>query len=731
MAMRFVSSAWKSALYEAHYSDDRFYIDFRRDDYLPVSGTPTYTLVTSGDNQPGSHYLSGGTPLYLNELQDSLSFEIRFKPKFVYSVATDQVLLQWYESATQYFKVYYNATADKFYVEWQDGGTARSLESQQFDDGTTYEDIDQWITLSFTADLTTGDTTGAQLWINRTSQDATWSGAIDTPTISKVELRFNEADNYNIAYARLFPSETVVDADVQNAFEDMYAEELYFNFDGNAVGRHRCNITRHVKSYGYSASAENDAGSQTANRLSMTLYNLAGQFADDQYAAFDPENDIFNGLVTQKYLRQRCGVFMESWYSNDFEPLFIGYLDDSGFPRNTRADEYSEVSIKAEDYIGQIARKFKDRPVYYENKNLCDTADETNSLLHLVSRLATRRTFYNYCRNSNFEDLDGFGEPNLWRDFDVTLTRDSTYTFCDSTYSGKIVFSADGWVYQTAHFYDTNKEYSVFGKEPYFYPDADTTWTASVWVRSDAAFTGTLRLAHAAARGSGGTTAAISLTGDEGWTQYIVSNTFDTDSEYILLGIEADSGTLYINGPTIRFGSTMYNGYVVNTNSPDPGDYIDTDGIAYEDIDYVGIDGEDMDVLHPWVLIKEQSSLWEEVKSIGDASVARYLGMDKAGTLRFRSSISGTDPSTLETVDAPMSLATTLESEKANRIIVHGVKIEKSSYPQILWIWTASRANDSDSDEGDILAVSIGGISPTYYPATGSGEELWAKYGDI
>jgi hypothetical protein len=279
------------------------------------------------------------------------------------------------------------------------------------------------------------------------------------------------------------------------------------------------------------------------------------------------------------------------------------------------------------------------------------------------------------------------------------------------------------------YFYDTNKEYSVFGKEPYTYPDADTTWTVSVWVRSDAAFTGTIRLTPTMAGTSGGTTESISLSGTEGWTQYTVSHTFTADSQYLVMGIEADAGTLYVSGCTIRLGDLMYNGYVENADTSSISSFLDTDQIATEDIDYVGIDGEDMDVLHPWVLIKEESSLWDEVKSIGDASVARYLGMDKAGTLRFRSAISGTDPTALETISSPMSLATSLEAEKANRIVVHGVKIQKSTAQQILWLWTASRVNDDDADEGDIIGVSI--TSGGYYPAAGSGDQLWAKYGEV
>lgn len=742
MAMRFVDSSWKESLYSSPAQwNERFYIDFRRQDYLPINSSPTYTLITSSDNQPGSHYLSGGALKYLYTLPDTFTVEIKFKAQFAYDVADDQCVFQWQESATQFFQIFYDSTSDKFIVYWRDAGTAAHLESQQFDDGTSYADLTDWVTLTVAVDLTTGTTAGSQLWIDRTSQDTGWSGNIDTPTINQVELDINPDDNYDIAYIRFFDGLVATDTQVSNAFETVTNEELYWNFDGNAIGRLRCNINRHVKSWTYSASCENDGGSQTANRVSMTLYNLQGQFADDQYAAFDPTNDIFNGTSSQKYLRQRCGVFVESWYGTDFEPLFVGYLDESRFPRSTRSSKYSEVSITAEDYVAQIANTFKEKPTYFENKDIADTADETNSLAHLITRLATQRILFNYAADSSFETdaTPASGTGSSWYTNNCTLTRDSTYTFCGSTYSGKAVFSAGGELSQRAYFYTSSnpKQYAAFGVSTEEYLDADSEWYVSVWVRSDAAFNGTLKIQGYTGIGDyDEATESISLTGGEGWTQYTTSVTMTADRYAYRIDITADTGTLYVNGVTVGPGDGPYNSYVQNDNErvgfafAGSIEYVSTANIETAEIGYCGFDIESFDVQHPWVLIKERKPIWEEVKALADAMAARYCGMDKAGTFRLRSSISGTDPTSLETVDTVRSIATVLDKQTANHVVVHGARITKASVPQIVWMLSATQLYEDMLDEGDNFNLTLAGTG-SKWPPDSAQYELWAKYGDV
>lgn len=97
--------------------------------------------------------------------------------------------------------------------------------------------------------------------------------------------------------------------------------QIIFDFNGTTLGRERIRIPRNsettdmrgIKSFSLSKSVENPiSGSAGANSADMTLYNIKGQFSDDQYDAFDPFQGYYNG--TQKYLQNRVPVEIESKY---------------------------------------------------------------------------------------------------------------------------------------------------------------------------------------------------------------------------------------------------------------------------------------------------------------------------------------------------------------------------------------------------------------------------------
>ncbi len=83
-------------------------------------------LKLTSHTVPGSHALTGGYAEYLLPLPDTLNFEIKAKANFAYNVASDQPLFGWYLDATHYLKYIYNATTDKYELEWMDGGTAEN-----------------------------------------------------------------------------------------------------------------------------------------------------------------------------------------------------------------------------------------------------------------------------------------------------------------------------------------------------------------------------------------------------------------------------------------------------------------------------------------------------------------------------------------------------------------------------------------------------------------------------
>jgi hypothetical protein len=168
MAIRFRTSAAQFNNYE------RFYIDFRQQVYPELAGSPTYTLVTSGDNQPGSHNLTGGYASYLLDLTSEITVSVRAKPTFAYTVGSDQPLWSWYVGADNYLTMFYDETDDKMKVKWKDGTNERTLESSAYaSDGA----LQVWAHFCVSLDLTNG--TG-DFFIDRSSVDSSWSGSIDT-----------------------------------------------------------------------------------------------------------------------------------------------------------------------------------------------------------------------------------------------------------------------------------------------------------------------------------------------------------------------------------------------------------------------------------------------------------------------------------------------------------------------------------------------------------------------
>ena len=332
-------------------------------------------------NVPGSHYLSSGYTEHLLEMPSQFTIQIDFAPTFAYGTGSNQFLCGW-RSGASYFFLYYAAAADKFYAVWYDGGTARVLVSAQYDDGTTYRNINQHIKLTAAIDLTTGSTAGSSLWMNKTQDDIAWDGAIDAKTtvFNKQQIRAHNgtAGAFDIAFVRFWSDRILTDAEVQNDAKDVENEEIYFSLNGYGTGKSRCNISQYVVG-GFSTERHRTDpinGAFSANKLALTLNNIGGIFSDDQYAAYVPASNQYNGTTAQKYLRNRCGLIGESWYSGDSDTFFVGRLSQ-GFPRSSAKVNFSSIGLVAEDGVADLAKSFEQNGRYWEdhklvNQNLID-----------------------------------------------------------------------------------------------------------------------------------------------------------------------------------------------------------------------------------------------------------------------------------------------------------------------------------------------------------------------
>ena len=106
--------------------------------------------------------------------------DCEFEPYFAYDTGSDQNLFGWYVSSGKFFRGAYLASTDKFGVRWNDGGTERGITSVQYDDGSSYRNVNDRIRLTVSIDLSTGDTTGSKLYMNGVLDSSSWTGNIDS-----------------------------------------------------------------------------------------------------------------------------------------------------------------------------------------------------------------------------------------------------------------------------------------------------------------------------------------------------------------------------------------------------------------------------------------------------------------------------------------------------------------------------------------------------------------------
>jgi len=663
---------------------------------------------------------SAAAPNFLLPMPTSGKFTLRLVvlPFFVYDTVIHHKFWEWYIDTTHRLIFYYNTTTDAIYVTWIDGGNARNLISTQFDDGSSYTNINQWLIIDAAIDLTTGTTAGSQLWINRVSKDTTWSGNIDAKTsyfpVASLghEAGAAQADSL-FSYAILIPDYVATNADVQNDYKDIKQEQIWWLFNGEGCGRTYCDITRFVLAASGESQRENSNGSQCANSLSLTLKSIEGEFADDQYAAFDPTTDTFNGTSSQKYMQSRCPVMAQSWYSGSFEPYFIGRLDEAMFSRVSPVDGITTVTVNAEDAVSEIARARQQVSVAYSDDKLSD-ATETDSLIHQIARLATKKQVINYLANSSFEN-DTIENSWIVSGADAALTRETGGLF--GTYAGQLVYgSADAYVWQYTTFTGTKRL------------NVGETYTFSIYLKSASTCGSTIYLSE---NDSGGEHARTFtnwiLTGGAGWKMFEASHTVtDSTSDRLRCVVKLDDNvTLLMDGAMLTQTARAPLWFVLNNNDGAAGveSADDADSAGY---DTVGFDVDYVSIVHPYAVIDYGESPWEHLKDLANATAARYLGIDPCGCLRYRTPFATgyEDPTSLLTVDSGSSIESQLLPVSVNKLVVHGNNIVKSTEINLLWTIRDSRLW---TEEMEGIELSDG----EYWPDRTLVGPFWADYQDI
>lgn len=107
--------------------------------------------------------------------------KIKLRPWFDYATATGHRIFSWYVGANQHLRMYYVPASDTLAIYWQDGGTARALYTEQFDDGSAHDNINSEIILfiAIRFDQQAGQRFFAIVDGVKQVEDADWSGAPD------------------------------------------------------------------------------------------------------------------------------------------------------------------------------------------------------------------------------------------------------------------------------------------------------------------------------------------------------------------------------------------------------------------------------------------------------------------------------------------------------------------------------------------------------------------------
>jgi len=157
----------------------------------PSAGKYTYwTAVQTEDTAYPTPYTpteraKDGVLNYPFEMPEKFTVMFWVRPWFKYDTETYHRFVEWFIDDTHRLIIYYHVTEHKIYVYWQDGGTARVSVSQQFDDGTSYDDINQWIMVALAFDAAGGQTGSRfKVYADTIGEDTDFGGALDAKTSS-------------------------------------------------------------------------------------------------------------------------------------------------------------------------------------------------------------------------------------------------------------------------------------------------------------------------------------------------------------------------------------------------------------------------------------------------------------------------------------------------------------------------------------------------------------------
>jgi len=391
-------------------------------------------------------------------------------------------------------------------------------------------------------------------------------------------------------------------------------------------------------------------------------------------------------------------------YEPYHEPVFIGSIAPGSFNRSTSAGGGSTISVSAEDAISEIARRVVRKARKWDDYYLSRVTPASNSLFHEVAALATKREIYNYCADSGFEGTIA----NSW------TTARSSSTAKPFLGSKSLDFAATGPTMSQR----INLELS-----------AGETFTFSLWVYSLAASAYTASIGEYDNTTLIGTTSATGNLTGKGWELVSVTATVADSSSDNLRYSFTLSGVItgaYVDACSFVYGS--YKPYYINNANEGTAGVTTADNAQLGTYDWINVDADDVDYQHPWALVNAGDNVYQRMKEIADASIARYMYVTAGGVLKMRSNFTTGDGSPIETIAKIQSMASGQWSTVANKIKAQGCKITKR--PNVECVWEARASNlERDDDAGSVYkkTVAAGGYLPSVAESPDGYE---ARYGD-
>ena len=309
--LKYLSETGRLARDKDFDAEARFYIDPRGKEYPPISGTPSYAELAVADPiyTPGRFALaSAATLTYLIDGFNPTTFTIQIlaKPKIAYNVAADSPLVQFISEVTQAdkdkFALYYESTGDYFASDMSLGASTETLAR---DDVVFASDsqLQQWIRFTHVQD---GD--AGVLYIGNSLA----FGTLTATTIKDTPIMIVGTAAYDIKYIRLFPNYAATADEVRTGFRSVGNEEIFFDYEKNAIGKTRCNVDRVNTKCVTSASINRPEGYK-ASGATLSLLNLSGEFNTDLFATFTPESGAYNGASGEHFLARKVGLEIEEW----------------------------------------------------------------------------------------------------------------------------------------------------------------------------------------------------------------------------------------------------------------------------------------------------------------------------------------------------------------------------------------------------------------------------------